>query len=826
MPDEHRQSLIRGLLAMHNYMMSLGMTELRNDFTIYIYQDSDKLYEAYARETGRSVEEIKKRWDGTGQISSGASAFINARAVLHSRVRFTARLLYDRYLMEWVDWFDRQPTWLRLGSGPFHTYRSLSEAGLLSYESERDGPRGFVERGMNIDRALSAFETSDGFNGVRGDPGNHSLLAVELLASHAGPDALMRYYEPLRLGTTWKMIFRAAFGMTVEEFYDLFDAHRMAGFPNVAIPAPKPPPPTAPRYSIVTRDQEYGYTLDLPDDWVEEEGYIASAPGGEMFILDIDLPAGTTVEQYAESVRDNLRQDWWPSASLFEITSFEKRRAGDQELYSVAYRVQEDPKYCALDVMEVIGVGTSLPGLTRGFRVRHQLCEGEARQWKRQGLDRVRRETLDSFRIITRPSAYYRQFISVEGITVKAIDTVEAVSMYNAADVIKVMMRSLREDIQECMTSAGAGLAIAPQGEYITTLPEFYPQKGKLDRAGGLGAVKGQPISGVVEPPVLRGRHRIVVHEFAHAIENLCFTEDEHDEWDSFYDEARQDNLFPINAYGMTDSDEFFAEFSISYFQQSYEIQRHWISEQLTRQKLSADLPEIFGFLERIYEGFEVEPYVAPTPVATFTPTPTPMPTPTPTPRPASPDRAVLAALYHAADGASWKNNGNWMSDRPIGEWYGVTIDDDGRVTGLALVENGLSGEMPAELGSLAKLESLYLWSNRLVGKIPAELGRLSNLTALSIQDNQLSGEIPSELGNLSNLRGLHLWGNRLSGEIPPELGGLPNLESLWLDGNPLTGCIPQGLRDVSENDLAGLGLPFCESATLTPTSTPIPTRR
>ena len=551
----------------------------------------------------------------------------------------------------------------------------------------------------------------------------------------------------------------------------------------------------------MTRDQEYGYTIDVPNNWNEtEEGRWRSVPGGKMVVRDIHLPAGTTLDQYARSVRDNLRRDWWPSASLFAIISFQKRRAGDHEFYFVEYRVQEAPRYCALDVMEVIGVGHSLPDLTRGFRVRHSLCEGEARQWRNQGLDRTRRETLESFRIVTRPSAYYRQFINVEGITVKANEVVEAVSMYNVADAIKAMMLSLRGDIRECLTSTGAGLAIAPRGEYITVLPEFYPQKGKLDGSSGLGAVKRQPISGVVEAPVLRGSLGIVIHEFAHAAQNLCFTEDEHDEWERFYEQAQQANLFP-DAYGMTDSDEFFAEFSESYFQQSYEIQWHWADDsQLTRQKLSADFPEIFGFLARIYPGLEVDPYAVPTPVATYTPTPTSI----------SPDRAVLVALYEATDGPNWKNNENWLSDRPIGEWRGVTTDRSGRVTRLALAENLLSGELPAELGSLAKLESLYLWSNRLMGEIPSELGGLANLRGLAIQDNQLSGEIPAELGNLSNLRSLHLWGNELSGQIPSELGGIPNLESLWLVGNPFTGCVPEGLRDVPDNDLAGLNLPFC----------------
>ena len=46
-----------------------------------------------------------------------------------------------------------------------------------------------------------------------------------------------------------------------------------------------------------------------------------------------------------------------------------------------------------------------------------------------------------------------------------------------------------------------------------------------------------------------------------------------------------------------------------------------------------------------------------------------------------SDDRAVLVALFNATDGENWVNKDNWMSDEPLGQWYGVTADGNGRVT-------------------------------------------------------------------------------------------------------------------------------------------------
>ncbi len=42
---------------------------------------------------------------------------------------------------------------------------------------------------------------------------------------------------------------------------------------------------------------------------------------------------------------------------------------------------------------------------------------------------------------------------------------------------------------------------------------------------------------------------------------------------------------------------------------------------------------------------------------------------------------AALVALYESTDGPNWVNNENWLTDAPLGEWYGVDTDRDGRVS-------------------------------------------------------------------------------------------------------------------------------------------------
>ena len=173
-------------------------------------------------------------------------------------------------------------------------------------------------------------------------------------------------------------------------------------------------------------------------------------------------------------------------------------------------------------------------------------------------------------------------------------------------------------------------------------------------------------------------------------------------------------------------------------------------------------------------------------------------PTPTATTAPANTDREVLVALYNATDGANWTNSTNWLSDKPLGEWHGVTTNSNGRVIELDLYGSELSGSIPSELGNLANLTGLFLGSNQLSGSIPSELGNLANLTELNLIDNELSGSIPSELGNLANLTKLRLFGNGFSGSIPSELGNLANLTRLELGLNQLSGSIPSELGSLS----------------------------
>lgn len=91
----------------------------------------------------------------------------------------------------------------------------------------------------------------------------------------------------------------------------------------------------------------------------------------------------------------------------------------------------------------------------------------------------------------------------------------------------------------------------------------------------------------------------------------------------------------------------------------------------------------------------------------------------------AAPDseRDALLAVYASTAGAGWRVKANWSSVQPLCSWHGVSCDQAGRIRGLWLVDNRLSGTLPAELVQLSLLNRLVLPGNQLVGSLPPGLG-------------------------------------------------------------------------------------------------------
>lgn len=190
-------------------------------------------------------------------------------------------------------------------------------------------------------------------------------------------------------------------------------------------------------------------------------------------------------------------------------------------------------------------------------------------------------------------------------------------------------------------------------------------------------------------------------------------------------------------------------------------------------------------------------------------------------------ERAVLDSLYTSTNGQGWTSHLGWQGE-PGSEcsWEGIGCSVPDHVTEIYLLDNHLSGSLPA-LAGLTHLQFFDVSLNQLSGQIPAlntltdlvafdafanslsgslpNLGGMTQLAEFDISINQLSGAIP-DLAGLSELYYFNVSDNHLSGAVPA-LTGLTRLHYFFIGGNRLTGAAPD---PPAPNNLAPGGSNLC----------------
>lgn len=213
-------------------------------------------------------------------------------------------------------------------------------------------------------------------------------------------------------------------------------------------------------------------------------------------------------------------------------------------------------------------------------------------------------------------------------------------------------------------------------------------------------------------------------------------------------------------------------------------------------------------------------------------------------------DYVALKDIWEAMGGPNWSYNGqsypkgvNWsFEDKDIDMWGdqpGVGLDNNGRVISLNIGEFGATGEVPAAIGELSKLQTLMLGThNDLLG-----YGGTDNQSALTslkgeltpdilakirsdYMDNFVSHDLRDELSDplkmALEMKGEYKrkverkgispkdvnWGDLTNGitSIHPAIGKLSELEVLYIANAPITslpGATPG--KETEEPGIAGL---------------------
>ncbi|MRX41913.1 hypothetical protein GJU43_21755 [Flavobacterium sp. LC2016-23] len=201
-------------------------------------------------------------------------------------------------------------------------------------------------------------------------------------------------------------------------------------------------------------------------------------------------------------------------------------------------------------------------------------------------------------------------------------------------------------------------------------------------------------------------------------------------------------------------------------------------------------------------------------------------------------EKAALIALYNSTNGAAWtntvSNQGAWPVNDPDAVvtrwdnntktgWYGVSVSAEGRVTGLNLSYNNLTGYL-TNLNALTELTTISFVVNKIQGGNIDSFGELTklitvnisscnldgnlqslmkstNLISFSAQLNNISGSFPEDFYKLSKLQLLDVYLNKLEGDYSV-LGQIPSLTTLALTGNNFnkTGSADYNNRSIPES--------------------------
>jgi hypothetical protein len=238
-------------------------------------------------------------------------------------------------------------------------------------------------------------------------------------------------------------------------------------------------------------------------------------------------------------------------------------------------------------------------------------------------------------------------------------------------------------------------------------------------------------------------------------------------------------------------------------------------------------------------------------------------------------ERQVLISFYQATGGHTWNENSGWESQSgDICDWYGVICRDEensarriqegaappGKVMGLVLKNNFMTGRTPPSLWTLPSLEQidfsdnphldvdfsglqstgsplqsviiratattsvggitgasntlqqLDLSNSKIDSQLPIELYSLTNLNSLALAECGLLGSLPGDIQRLSVLQELDVIKNSLTGTLPDALSSLVHLRYLSLSFNQFHGVIPVFINDLvmlrefwaHNNDLVG----------------------
>ena len=124
------------------------------------------------------------------------------------------------------------------------------------------------------------------------------------------------------------------------------------------------------------------------------------------------------------------------------------------------------------------------------------------------------------------------------------------------------------------------------------------------------------------------------------------------------------------------------------------------------------------------------------------------------------------------------------------------TIGQLKKLVSINIAQTAIGGEIPQTLAQCSDLKNFMAWNNNLSGQIPDFWDQLPNIGVLQLYGNPgITGPIPASIGSLKLATGIQLKECNLTGNIPASFSGLEKCINLQLNGNKLSGVVPKEVQ-------------------------------
>ena len=317
------EAVVEGTRLMHELASSLGLTDIDEEIRFYLYPGVEGLAPVFDAVTGMQSKQVRPWWwqgNGKGQAAEAfrGNIFLTTSAFTSSSLMKIAAHELSHAQASAIAGFNNSgatsevqthgPVWLREGIAERHAYLAMDRGGAQSYSDYRSNAVSYVR--SRAFPQLMHLETHEQVWAVGHHTYGYFVLAAELLASYAGESALIEYFALLQPGTTWQEAFEAAFGVTVEEFYELFEEHRAAGFPKVEVSeSTEKPTQGTQTLGLINVSSSCavlaGKTYDCRLFWVAGSGAPDVGDGGPAIEANLKRPSSVAVGPSGILIADN-----------------------------------------------------------------------------------------------------------------------------------------------------------------------------------------------------------------------------------------------------------------------------------------------------------------------------------------------------------------------------------------------------------------------------------------------------------------------------------------------------------------------------------------